>query len=53
VQKQDSGSGLGLAICKQIVDAHGGTISVNSILGQGTQFVVWLPESAAITQKKL
>jgi signal transduction histidine kinase len=53
MQKQDSGSGLGLAICKQIVDAHGGTISANSILGQGAQFVVWLPESAAITQKKL
>lgn len=37
------GSGLGLAITKQVIDAHGGTISVQSELGRGTQFTIILP----------
>lgn len=37
------GAGLGLAICKQIVEAHAGHISAQSVLGMGTRMSVWLP----------
>jgi signal transduction histidine kinase len=45
------GAGLGLAIVLEIVQAHGGRISVRSQEGQGTSFVVNLPlaQSAATT----
>ena len=38
-----SSSGLGLAICKQLVEAHGGTLTAQSVLGIGTRMVVGLP----------
>ncbi|GHH98143.1 ATP-binding protein [Neobacillus kokaensis] len=38
-----SGTGLGLAIAKNIIDAHKGTISVQSKLGHGTTFSFFLP----------
>lgn len=38
------GSGLGLAIAYQLVEAHGDRIAVESDLGEGTTFVIQLPQ---------
>ena len=37
------GIGLGLAICQHIAEAHGGRIDVESQVGKGSTFTVWLP----------
>ncbi len=43
--RQTGGSGLGLAICKSIVDAHGGRLTVSSVVDEGSVFEVHLPGS--------
>jgi len=38
-----SGTGLGLALVKQLVELHGGALAVDSCVGRGSEFTVWLP----------
>jgi signal transduction histidine kinase len=46
------GMGFGLAICRRIVEAHGGKISVNSTVGQGTAFLISLPvDTTSVAQQ--
>lgn len=40
-----AGTGLGLFICRQIIEAHNGTIIAESRLGEGSRFVIHLPVS--------
>jgi two-component system sensor histidine kinase PilS (NtrC family) len=43
---KSTGTGLGLAISRKLVDAHGGSIEVNSELGLGTEFVITFPRQS-------
>jgi two-component system sensor histidine kinase KdpD len=40
------GTGMGLAIAKEIAEAHGGSVSVESQMGNGTRFTISLPSAS-------
>jgi two-component system sensor histidine kinase ResE len=47
VAAQIHGNGLGLSLVKNIIEAHGGTITVASIQGEGSSFTLSLPVALA------
>ena len=42
------GTGMGLAVVKRLVNAQGGTISVDSEMGRGTTFLILLPSTPSV-----
>jgi PAS domain S-box-containing protein len=49
---KDDGIGLGLYICKQMIEAHAGTLTFKSEIEEGTEFSFWLPGLENSTNKK-
>jgi len=47
------GTGLGLAIAKEMVEAHGGMIRLNSVVGKGTELTVVLPIRSSLADANL
>jgi signal transduction histidine kinase/CheY-like chemotaxis protein len=43
LSRKFEGTGLGLAMVKLLTDLHCGTVAVESTLGEGSTFIVWLP----------
>ncbi|MEW6429547.1 MAG: ATP-binding protein [Thermodesulfobacteriota bacterium] len=41
------GSGLGLFIVHEIIETHGGSITINTLPDEGTTFIIWLPGEGA------
>ena len=46
------GTGMGLAICKRIVERHGGLITAQSALGQGSTFMIAFPHGAPAKEEE-
>jgi signal transduction histidine kinase len=46
------GTGLGLAIVSRFVDGYNGRIKVESVINEGTTFIVWLPREKSRTYAK-
>lgn len=47
--KEGGGTGLGLPLCKQLIEAHGGSIIVESIKGEGTTVTIYLPKTLLVS----
>ena len=49
--RQTGGTGLGLSITRAIVEEHGGTITVDSMVGQVTTFTFTVPQATAVPSR--
>ena len=49
--REVSGTGLGLFVVKSIVDAHGGSIQVESEMERGTRFTLYFPSSPPVNER--
>jgi signal transduction histidine kinase len=49
-KEREVGTGLGLAICAETIRKHGGTIEVDSAVGEGTVFTVRIPKKTGLTR---
>jgi signal transduction histidine kinase len=48
-----SGTGLGLTVVKEIIEAHHGTISVTSVIGKGSKFVIKLNQQTGKSENNI
>ena len=51
LDRAQGGLGIGLNVARRLVELHRGTVAVNSVVGQGSEFVVRLPITAAAAPK--
>ncbi len=49
-RERSEGTGLGLSVVQGIINRHGGAIHVDSVVGEGTKFRIYLPLAAAVEQ---
>jgi two-component system phosphate regulon sensor histidine kinase PhoR len=46
--RETGGTGLGLAITKHVMQRHGGELRIESVLGQGSTFMLVFPQSRIV-----
>ena len=52
-RRKQEGTGLGLPLCRQLVELHGGALSLASVPGEGTVATVRLPPSRTLAERRL